>query len=343
MNRIMCVCLLVFIHLSAISQRMTAEDYYVSAFNEMSDMLAGKDSLSIKRAVFLAEWAYLEGQLDYQKDFCKEINRITTFLNLFYDANKLSAYKTGKQMALNDYFFKPYSGNGFKPYTYDFENYFDDKDWEGQFVSKLMKTHKGQCRSLPWMYKILAKEFGADVSITHAPRHCYIMYRDEDHLTPEEWINLEVTTNQMVPSWWIKQDFEISDSAVTAGTYMTPLTDEQTVASQMAELALGYVAKFNRYDEFAYWCVTKSLEFYPMNPNAWIIRGKFLETKLQDYFAQNGSVYDEFVAYLTTLIEDCMQGLDYTHMTPITEEFEQRKRQQSLDALKHSQQNSSSK
>lgn len=28
---------------------MTAEDYYVSAFNEMSDMLARRDSLSIKR------------------------------------------------------------------------------------------------------------------------------------------------------------------------------------------------------------------------------------------------------------------------------------------------------
>ncbi|MDE6787323.1 MAG: hypothetical protein K2J46_09850, partial [Muribaculaceae bacterium] len=187
------------------------------------------------------------GKLDYEKDFCNEIDRITVFLNRFYDANRLSSYKTGKQMAINDYFFKPYSGNGYTPYTYDFE-YFakEESDWEGQFVSKVLKTHKGQCRSLPWMYKILAKELGADVSIAHAPGHCYIMYRDEDNFTPEEWINLEVTTNQMVPSWWIKKDFEICDSAVMAGTYMTPMTDKQTVASQMAELAFGYVEKFKR-------------------------------------------------------------------------------------------------
>ncbi len=37
-----------------LTQSMIAEDYYVSAFNEMSDMLAGRDTLSIKRAVYLA-------------------------------------------------------------------------------------------------------------------------------------------------------------------------------------------------------------------------------------------------------------------------------------------------
>lgn len=33
---------------------------------------------------------------------------------------------------------------------------------------------------------------------------------------------------------------------------MTPLTDVQTVASQMTELAFGYVEKFKRYDDFSY-------------------------------------------------------------------------------------------
>lgn len=338
MKRIICLITLILLKLSAVSQEMTAEDYYFYAFNSMADMLAGKDTLSIKRAVFMAEWAYLEGELDYEKDFCNEINRITAFLNKFYDANRLSSYKTGKQIAINDYFFKPYSGNGYTPYTYDFE-YFskEESDWEGQFVSKVLKTHKGQCRSLPWMYKILAKEIGADVSIAHAPGHCYIMYRDEDNFTPEEWINLEVTTNQMVPAWWIKQDFEICDSAVLAGTYMTPLTDVQTVASQMAELAFGYVEKFKRYDDFSYWCSTRSLEFYPMNPNAWIIRGKSLDRILQDYLERNGHIYDSHVAYLETLIADTMCGFDKTYMTPISVKFEQRMRQRSTEAQKYLQ------
>lgn len=186
-------------------QYSIAENYYETAYREMSQMLSGQTQPSIKRAVFLAEWAYYDGNLDYNKDFCDEIDRIVKYVRLFYDANNLRAFKTGKQKALNEYFFRPYSGNGYKPYTYDFENFsIDDDCWETQFVTKVLKTHYGQCRSLPWLYKILAVECGADVFLAHAPRHCYIMYKDEDNTTPEEWINLELSTHQLQPAWCIK-------------------------------------------------------------------------------------------------------------------------------------------
>lgn len=314
---------------------MIAEDFYVSAFNEMSAMLANPDSLSIKRAVFLAEWAYYEGKLDYKTDFCDEIDRIKRFILSFYAVNKLHTYKTGMQMAISSYIVRPYSGNGYTPYTYDFETFStNDEPWERQFVSRTLKTHKGQCRSLPWMYKILASELNVEVSLAHAPRHCYIMYKDEDKITPEEWINLELTTNQMNPSWWIKQDFEICDSAVQVGTYMTPLTDTETVACQMAELAFGYYEKFNRYDEFTYYCASRSLEFYPMNPNAWIIRGKSLERIIQDYLVITGNIVDDYAAYLIHLMDETKRSFDKTYMTEETEEIRERRKQQAIEAQK---------
>lgn len=327
--------LLFSLQLSVKAQSMTAEDYYVSAFNEMSDMLAGRDSLSIKRAVFLAEWAYYEGKLDYKTDFCDEIDRIKRFILSFYAVNKLHTYKTGMQMAISSYIVSPFSGNGYTPYTYDFETFSMDKEpWECQFVSRTLKTHKGQCRSLPWMYKILASELNVEASLAHAPRHCYIMYKDEDNITPEEWINLELTTNQMNPSWWIKQDFEICDSAVQVGTYMTPLTDTETVACQMAELAFGYCEKFNRYDEFTYYCASRSLEFYPMNPTAWIIRGKSLERIIQDYLVITGNIVDDYAAYLIHLMDETKRGFDKTYMTEETEEIRERRKQQAIEAKK---------
>lgn len=333
----LCFILLMF-QLSSMAKPMTAEDYYIKAFNEMLDMLAGRDSLSIKKAVYLAEWAYYEGNLDYETDFCDEINRIASYINQFYDVNKLSSYKTGKQMALNEYFFRPYSGNQYIPYTYDFETFsMDEEPWERQFVSKVLKTHKGQCRSLPWMYKILAKEIGADVSLAYAPRHCYIMYRDEDNIIPEEWVNLELTTHQMQPTWWIKQDYEICDSAIQVGTYMTPLTDKQTVACQMADLAFGYKEKFNRCDEFTFYCSSRSLEFYPMNPSAWIIRGKSLERMIQYHLAKNGNFVDEYISYLLYLMDETKQQLDNTYMTEETEEIRERRRQQAAHAQKYTQ------
>lgn len=59
MKKLILLFAILSIYRAANAQQMTAEDYYVAAFNEMSDMLAGRDSLSIKRAVYLAEWAYI--------------------------------------------------------------------------------------------------------------------------------------------------------------------------------------------------------------------------------------------------------------------------------------------
>ena len=338
MRKSLAYLLFLLSQLPVYAQNMRAEDYYVSAFNEMSDMLAGRDTLSIKRAVYLAEWAYYEGNLNYETDFCDEIDRIKTFIRSFYAANKLHKYKTGMQMAITSYIVRPYSGNGYTPYTYDFETFsMDDEPWERQFISRTLKTHKGQCRSLPWMYKILANELNVDVSIAHAPRHCYIMYKDEDKITPEEWINLELTANQMNPSWWIKQDFEISDSAVHVGTYMTPLTDLQTVACQMSDLAFGYWKKFNRYDEFTYYCTSRSLEFYPMNPNAWIIRGKSLERIIHDYLMSTGNLIDDYAAYLIHLMDETKRSLNKTYMTEESEGFRVRRKRQTIEAQKSTQ------
>ena len=332
MKKVWIYFLFPIIQLSIHAQSKTPEDYYVSAFNEMSDMLAERDNLSIKRAVFLAEWAYYEGNLDYNTDFCDEIDRIKGFIRSIYEVNNLEKYKTGMQMAISSYIVSPLSGNNYTPYLYDFETFsMEEEPWERQFVSRTLKTHKGQCRSLPWMYKILATELNADAALAHAPRHSYIMYKDEDNLTPEEWINLELTTNQMQPAWWIKEDFEICDSAIIVGTYMTPLTDLQTVACQMADLAFGYREKFHRYDEFTYYCASRSLEFFPMNPNAWIIRGKSLERIIKDYLNINGNIIDDYAAYLLHLMNETNWCFDHTFMTEETEEIRERRMQQAIE------------
>ena len=80
-----------------------------------------------------------------------------------------------------------------------------------------------------------------------------------------------------------------------------------------------------------------------MNPNAWIIRGKSLDTILQNHVARNGMIHDQYVDYLEALIADTMLGLGKTYMTEITEEFDQRMRQQALENNKKSQENISPK
>jgi hypothetical protein len=286
-------------------------------------MLEGKSALSVKRAVFLAEWAYYDGKVDYQADFCNEITRISAYINRFIGANQLLKYKTGKNLALNDFFFKPWSGNNYTPYRYDFQLDSDDK-WESQFVIPLLRTHKGQCRSLPWLYKILADEIGAEASIVHAPRHSFIRYRDRDNFYPEDWVNLELTSQQIQPEFWIKEHCEIKEEAIKAKTYLYPMTQRETVANQLADLGFGYFREYGVYDEFTLLCSETSLKYYPYNPTAIIIMGKSLEALLLKHLEKNGGYADAYTDKVDKQLETLQAQLEATYWTPETPELRKR-------------------
>lgn len=284
-------------------------------------MLEGRNPLSIRRAVFLAEWAYLDGNLDYEKDFCEPIIKGADYMKRLIAANHWDKYKTSKQIALCNFFFYPCSGNGYNQFLYDFSKEYPEDDWHYQLVSRTIKIHRGQCHTLPWAFKLYAEELGADVYLSRAPRHCYIMYRNEDNLFPEDWVNVETTAQQYQPTWVIKEHFAISDSAIVVGTYLTPMTDIQTVACQLADLALGYYQKYKRYDKFTLKCVDVSLKYYPMNPNAIIIRAKSLDALLKIHLEKNGHIRDKYTDDNDALFKQCMRDLKSTHWTQETKEL----------------------
>lgn len=294
---------------------------YEQAYEEMAEMLNGKVPPLIKKAVFLAEWAFLDGQLDYETDFCRPLAISASYLKRMIAANHWENYQTAKQIALCNFFFFPCSGNGQRPFEYDFSNEYPNDDWHHQLVSKTIRTHKGQCHSLPWAFKLYAEEIGAEVSLAHAPRHCFVMYRDKDNLFPEDWVNVEVTAHQYQPTWAIKEHFEITDSAIIAGTYLTPISDTQTIACQLADLALGYYHKFHLYDEFTLKCAVKSLRFYPPNPTAILIRAKSLEQLLQNHLLQAGFVCDQYTNDIELQLIECQKELQATHWTQETEKL----------------------
>ena len=220
------------------------------------------------------------------------VDTAVAFLQRFIVANGLERYKTGKNLALTEYFFRPYSGNGHKPFTYDFDDTGGQADFTKQFVTKVMQTHSGQCRSLPMYYKVLAETLGAEAYIAYAPAHVFIRYRNEDKMYPEEWVNVELTTHQITPEFFYKEHFEISDKAIENKIYLTPLTDREAVAAQLADLAFGYWNKFKCYDEFTRCCTEKSLEYYPQHPKACIILGKSLDAALVKHLKENGHKED---------------------------------------------------
>lgn len=312
------------------AQTNAGNEYYEKAYTEMADMLDGKTPISIRRAVFMAEWAYLDGKLDYEKDFCEPILKDVAYMKRWMAANNLSQYKTAKQITLCNFFFYPWSGNGQKPFRYDFD---EKESWDHQLVSRVLKTHKGQCHSLPWTY---VEEFGADAYLARAPRHCYIMYKDEDNQFPEEWVNVELTSQQYIPTWANKEQYEIKDSAVIVGTYLTPLDKTQTIAYQLSELALSYYTKYKICDAFTLKCTTKALEYYKMNPNAIIIKARSLEAQLMDHLRYNGGFRDSMTDKLDRELSQCAIDLKNTHWTQETEELRRKwnKTKEEIDSIK---------
>ena len=309
-------------------------EYYEKAYFEMADMLDGKAPMSIRRAVFMAEWAYLDGNLDYKKDFCEPILKDVAYMKRWMEANNLSQqYKTAKQITLCNFFFYPWSGNGQTPFRYDFD---EKESWSHQLVSGVLKTHKGQCHSLPWTFILYAEEFGANAYLARAPRHCYIMYKDEDNQFPEEWVNVELTSQQYIPTWANKEQYEIKDSAVIVGTYLTPLTKKETIAYQLSELALSYYTKYNLCDAFTLKCTTKALEHYKMNPNAIIIKAKSLEAQLMNHLRHNGGFRDYITDKLDRELAKCSIDLTNTHWTQETEELRRKwnKTKEEIDSIK---------
>lgn len=297
MKKILLLLLFLLVRQSTIQARPTDISRYETAYTEIASMLNGKTPLSIKRAVFLAEWAYLDGNLDYDW-FCRKIDSAVVFLHGFMKANRLDKYRTGKNMAIIEYFFNPWSGNGYKPFTYDHNDIDSKQDFTQQFVSKLMRTHKGQCRSLPYYYKILAEAIGAEAYIAYAPIHTFIRYPNADNLFPEDWVNVELTTHQYTPEFHYIESFEINERALQNKVYLNPLTDRETVAAQLSDLAFAYSVKYGVYDDFTWLCSSKSFEYYPRQYNTLIMMGKSLEITISRYLENNGNKVDEYVLHL---------------------------------------------
>ena len=171
----------------------TALFRYERAYDEMAAMLDSSDSVCLKRAVFLPEWAYVGDELNYNI-YCARLDTMAAALRAFIAANRLDDAPIGAHIALFEFFVRPYAMNGYKPFDYEFEDCDGEVDFTNTFVTKLMRTHSGQCRSLPLLYKLLANEIGAEAYIAYAPCHTFVRHRDE---TGEGWINVELTSRNL--------------------------------------------------------------------------------------------------------------------------------------------------
>ncbi|MCL1938195.1 MAG: hypothetical protein FWF52_07355 [Candidatus Azobacteroides sp.] len=255
---------------------------YQQSYDFIHKMLRDEMPLSFKDAVWATENAYENDRLDI-KACDQEIEFLTQLCGIISNT-ELIAY-TGKDKdvvtkhaalfkTLMDTVSLPIDSTHILfhlPYTYDFDDPTGQKDWTKMFVSKLLKTGKGNCHSLPYLYKILSDELGIPCYLAFAPNHIYIKLYAEN----TGWYNTELTSASFPIDAWIIASGYVAIDAIRNGLYMDTLSNKQAVANCLLDLAQGYQHKYGKENpEFVIQCCNTVLEYHPTNVNALLTKAE---------------------------------------------------------------------
>ncbi len=274
------------------------EKLYQDALIILTEMLKDSTKLNFKKAVMTVENAYLYGTLDTLA-FNDEIKRLKSLAEAVYNNRKLlyqerDSLKVKKNAVLFSIMidtipFKSSDGEIHKyiPFKYDFVDIWGRKEWKNMFVSKLLETGKGNCHSMPYLYKILAEEMGTEAYLALAPNHVYIKQKSKK----DGWYNTELTSGVFPNDAWLMASGYIHLDAIANKLYMEALNDSQSIAMCLVDLAEGYNKTFPVNDgTFPLLACEIALRYYPHYINGRILRvetlKKAFEKKVKEEYGE---------------------------------------------------------
>ncbi|OON65255.1 hypothetical protein B0919_24515 [Hymenobacter sp. CRA2] len=289
-----------------------ARNAYAQAYQELAKMLDGRYPLSFKRAVFLSENAYFDNRLSYD-EFNAQITTLAQVCRLLKSANDpyfLYDRADKEQVARNAAVFmllkdstRLGKGRTLAPYRYDFDDFNGDRDWRNMFVTKLLVTHRGNCHSLPFLYKILAEETGAPAWLALAPNHIYL----KQHNEKDGWYNTELTSRTFPNDAWLTASGYISKQTIVSGIYMDTLSAQQSVALCLVDLAKGCERRLGPVaaEPFVLQCTELALQHFPHYINAQLLRAEALRRQFerQTNAADSQRAYAAMEAAYTRIFE----------------------------------------
>ncbi len=255
---------------------------YYKAFDEINNMLNGKQPLNLGRAVFLVENAYYNNTLNYD-EYQKSLNDQVKLCSEKIREDKLNK---DNNLVKNMMLFRLISDTlkikpiGYErtithfPIRYDLDDYKSEKHYDSHFVTKLMKSGYGQCYSMPLYYLVLAEKIRAKAYWAFSPRHSFVKIQDEDGT----WYNLELTCNAILSDVHYMNSSYIKAEAIRNRIYLEPMDKKEVVAQMLVELARGYYEKFG-LDDF-YWNCANTSSQYLSNKLDPLIMKAFYETRL---------------------------------------------------------------
>ncbi|WP_333621024.1 hypothetical protein [Sphingobacterium multivorum] len=267
--------------------------FYDEAYLTIDNMLNDKQKYSFKVAVLSTENAYYQGKLDtvevnrkikFMANFCKTIHRNRDLTYNETDKDKVSKYASIFSVICEETpILIDQDTVHYKPFTYDFEDVFGHKDLTSLFVSKLVTTQRGNCNSLPYLYKILAEEIGVEANLALAPNHIYIKH----NIKSIGWYNTELTSGIFPQDAWLMASGFIHLNAIENGIYMKALDNRESLGLCLVDLANAYKRSFPESDgSFALKCAERALKVSPNLITALLLQA---ETHKEQYLKMEKS------------------------------------------------------
>ncbi len=255
--------------------------FYNDAYQTIDNMLGDKQKYSFKTAVLSVENAYYQGKLDtveldrkirFMANFCRTIIKGRDLTYNEKDKETVSKYAAIFSVICEE---TPILLNQdtirYKPFSYDFEDVFGHKELANLFVSKLINTQKGNCNSLPYLYKILAEEIGVNANLALAPNHIYIKH----NIKSIGWYNTELTSGIFPQDSWLMASGFIHLDAIENGVYMKALDDKESLALCLVDLAIAFNRSFPDNDgSFALKCADRAVHIFPNLITALILKAE---------------------------------------------------------------------
>ena len=296
--------LLIFIYPSI------SQEVYYKTYKEHLAMLEGKQPIDFKKAVFMTENAFFNDEMDYG-GFCERIhfasdicNSLLNSFDLTYTQKDLEKTKTHASVFkyMTDtvqIYFADSTVFLHLPFRYNFDDFAGEKDWSNTFVTKLLITHKGNCHSLPILYKLIVEEMGEQAWLSFAPNHLYIKLRNDQ----SGWYNTELTSGYFPTDAWLMASGYIHLDAVRNGVYMDTLSQKESVAMCLVDLAEGFQKKFgNDFNPgFVLSCCETALKYYPDYVNALLLQAETLMKAYRKQPDRNSPENKEMFARLNAM------------------------------------------
>jgi hypothetical protein len=131
-----------------------------------------------------------------------------------------------KMLGLRTYLYDAGRWNGEKVFRYNLEDPLG-RNIQNKLLTHYLDTRLGNCLSMPVLFVILGQRLGIDVSLTLAPLHSLVIFKDDKG----NMQYLETTSGaHRASKEQLKEYFNITDLAIDNGIYLQPLNKKETVA-----------------------------------------------------------------------------------------------------------------